>query len=98
MKELVDEVLGSKKAMAAIVGALAVFLVHLAAAFHVAIDQATATEVSTKLTAIVGAYLMGQGLADHGATAAEATADSAHETLVRAVDPPAVAEKKAGAP
>ena len=76
MVEVVGGILGSKKAVAALVAVLALVLIRVAGRFGVVLDQATAAELSNQVLAVASAYVIGQGIADHGKSAAEVRADA----------------------
>lgn len=67
LKGLGKGLLGSKKVVAAIAGALAVVGVRF-----LGLDDAAAADASLKITGIAVAYLLGQGAADHGKEKAKA--------------------------
>lgn len=60
------EILKSKKFKVFVLGTLSVFLTGV-----VGLDEATATSIRDALVKMAGAYLIGQGVADHGKSKAE---------------------------
>jgi hypothetical protein len=83
MKEVLTQLLGSKKFLAFAVTALVVILSPLVGLFGYEVD-------AEKLALLVGSaatYILSQGIADHGSTAAKinaasvASMDAAHDTL-----------------
>jgi len=83
MKETITELLQSKKFLAFVVSALLIVLSPLVGWFGYEIDP-------EKLALLVGTaatYILSQGIADHGATAAKINAasvsmDAQHDTMV----------------
>lgn len=74
LRGVLVELVGSKKVMVAATSGLATVLLYVLGP-RLGLDAAAANECATRLMAIAGAYLVGQGVADHGATAAEVHAE-----------------------
>jgi hypothetical protein len=66
LKSTLAELLDSKKFMASLAGMIAAVLVTVLGHFHLALDPAAADVLSSKIIALVGTYVVGQGIADHG--------------------------------
>lgn len=66
MKQIAITLLSSKK-----FSALLVTLLVLVATRKLGLDEETATEVSREIVALVGTFMVGQGIADHGKGKAE---------------------------
>lgn len=72
MKELVGKALGSKKFVAMLVGIAAEF-----AAVKLGLPEEQLAGLMTDIAAIVSAYCVGQGVADHGKEKALVEAEAA---------------------
>ena len=75
--DLVKELLRSKKFIALLVGVFATAATHILVN-HIGMDPAEAkvlaTEISTKVSGLVGAYIVSQGIADFGKEKAKVVA------------------------
>jgi hypothetical protein len=90
---LVD-LLRSKKFVVGITSSLTALLVRLApkAGLGEYIDHQTATEIANQIMVLAGAYIVGQGVADHGKARAEIVADAAdHAADAASLSPPPAA-------
>lgn len=76
MKEVLSDLLASKKAVAAAGGAIAYLLVRVAGHYGFALDDATAAQVGDRLVALALTYIGGQAIADHGKEAAQIHVDA----------------------
>lgn len=70
------ELLTSKKVVAAVTGVLTVIAAKVAGKFGIVLDADSANQISLLVGGITSAYLISQGAADHGVTAAQITADA----------------------
>lgn len=87
MKEVINDLLTSKKAVAAAGAGLAYLLVRLAGHWGLAIDDATAAQVGDRLVALAVFYLGAQGLHDHGAEAEQIRQDAPVKTFTAVSGP-----------
>lgn len=71
MKQIAITLLSSKKFLA-----LLVTLLVLVATRKLGLDEATATELAREIVALAAAYMVGQGVADHGKEAAKVEAEA----------------------
>lgn len=76
MKDVLAELFASKKFTVMLAGGIATVLIRVAGHFHIALDADSAKQAADALSLLVASYCVGQGLADHGATAAQIHADS----------------------
>jgi hypothetical protein len=76
VKSTLADLLGSKKAMAALGAAVAYVATRVAGHYGLALDDATASQVGDRVVALALAYLGSQALADHGSVAAQIHADT----------------------
>lgn len=70
LKRFVSAIAGSKKAVATVAGALFTLLAPVARRYGVEITEEQVLEV----LGLIGAYVIGQGVADHGKEAAKIAA------------------------
>ena len=66
MPEIFTELFNSKKFIASIAGGLAVILAMLAPKLGFPLEEAQANQLAQYLAALVGAFVVAQGAADHG--------------------------------
>lgn len=76
MKDVAGELLASKKFLGMLVGLAATAVLGLSNKFNLGISEDQAAAVATKALGVVSAYLLGQGLADHGKEAAAISAEA----------------------
>jgi uncharacterized membrane protein YeaQ/YmgE (transglycosylase-associated protein family) len=98
MKKALVDMFGSKKALAAMAGTVASALVLLAGKQGYALDAAAAQSLVQVILGLVGAYVLGQGVADLGkekAKLAQAVSDvvSTTEKLPEASEPTVLTEE-----
>jgi hypothetical protein len=95
MRDALNEMLSSKKFLAAAVSFVALVLVTLAGRMHIGLDEASANDLAKELVALAVAYVVGQGVADHGKVAAEIAAAT---SSTGSFAPPVSLESPAKAP
>lgn len=83
MKEALTGLFGSKKALAAMAGTVTSTLVLMAAKHGYGLDPAAAETLVKVILGIVGAYVLGQGVADWGKEGAKVQA-AAMEVAMKA--------------
>jgi hypothetical protein len=71
MKEVLQDLLTSKKALAAAGAGIAYLLVRVAGRYGIALDADTAAQVGDRFVALALVYVGGQAVADHGKEAAK---------------------------
>lgn len=76
MRDALKDMLGSKKFLASLAGIVAVLLIRVAGHFGIALDDATAASVADRVVLLVGTYVGGQAIADHGKEAAAVKAEA----------------------
>lgn len=76
MKELLADLFTSKKAMAALASIATQALVRIAGKYNIVLDPATADQLANAVLMTAGAYLLGQGIADHGKEKAQVEAEA----------------------
>jgi hypothetical protein len=76
VRQALVDLLSSKKAIVTLAGVLTTVLLHVAGRLHVALEPDDANALSLKVMGMVSAYVLGQGLADHGKEAARIAADT----------------------
>lgn len=93
MKEALAGLFGSKKALAAMAGTVAATLVTVAGKQGWALDPAAAESLVKVILGLVGAYVLGQGVADWGKEKAKVES-AAKELLSTAEKLPEEPEKE----
>lgn len=76
MNPFVTELLTSKKVVAAVSAIVTVMAVKIAGKLGVVLDADTANQVSVLVGVVTSAYLLSQGISDHGKEAAQINADA----------------------